>query len=128
MAAGSRTPDSGAHIEIDTRFAAERWRYVCPRGHIDWRATPEGFVCDACEAEGGDGDAMDEGANTHFAALLDRRTRERVPRERVSVVETAVAAAYETGGPETEGPNPGDAETGSTADRASPRGRTGEDS
>ena len=118
MAAGPRTPDSESDIEIDTRYAAERWRYVCPRGHIDWRATPEGFVCEDCEDSGEDGNGNAKEAIGRFAALLDRRSRERIPRERVSVVRTAVAAAYETGSSETE----------PSVDRASPRSASGQDS
>lgn len=116
MAAGPKR-DAGERIEIDTRYAAERWRYVCPRGHIDWRATPDGFVCHACESDGENGAAAEATANGRFAVLLDRRTRERIPRERIRVVETAVAAAYETDGSDS-------GTTADSADRPASRGRT----
>lgn len=115
MAAGPGTRDSGARIEINTRYAAERWRYVCPRGHIDWRPAPDGFVCEACEEGGENGNGTADGANSRFAALLDRRSGEHIPRERIRVVETAVAAAYESDGSDTE----------PAGDRPSKRDRTG---
>lgn len=90
-------------IEIDTRYAAERWPYICPRGHVDWAVTPTGFHCHACEDFGGEG---------RFSYLLDRRSRERIPRDRVRVRPTAVAAAYET-----PRPGPPDEEPGTNADR-----------
>ncbi len=99
MAGRRRTDHADEGIEIDTRYAAERWRYICPMGHIDWRVTEEGFVCPACEQTREDG---------RFSALLERRSRERIPRERIRVVETAVAAAYETGGGEADSTPGGD--------------------
>jgi hypothetical protein len=87
MAVESPTDPSHPRIEIDTRYAAERWPYVCPNGHIDWRATEQGFTCQVCEADGVEGG--------RFEALRDRRSGERIPRDRVLVTNTAVAAAYE---------------------------------
>ena len=87
MAVDSPTDPSPPRIEIDTRYAAERWPYVCPKGHIDWRATEQGFSCRVCEADGGD--------CGRFEALRDRRSGERLSRDRVLVTKTAVAAAYE---------------------------------
>lgn len=89
-----RPTPSEESIEIDTRYAAERWRYICPNGHIDWEPTAEGFVCAACtELHATDG---------AFAMLRDRRSGERIPRDRVQVRNTAVAAAYEVEEAQTE--------------------------
>lgn len=88
MTRGHRRADTEGQIEIDTRYAAERWPYLCPSGHIDWQATSDGFVCPVCENNDSEG---------AFTALLDRRSGERIPRGQVKVGETGVAAAYEVG-------------------------------
>lgn len=69
-------PESEPKIEIDVRFAADRWRYVCPRGHIDWRPTAVGFECHACEEFCGE---------SEFVALIDRRSGERLERRRIRI-------------------------------------------
>ena len=73
-------------IEIDTRFAAERWQYVCPKGHIDWQVDGPDFYCDECARYYGDG---------FFSELIDRRSAETVPRDQVKETKTAVASQYE---------------------------------
>jgi len=73
-------------IEIDTRYAAERWRYICPKGHVDWKVSGPEFYCDSCAETYGDG---------FFDELTDRRSAESIPRERVRVTKTTVAAEYE---------------------------------
>lgn len=78
--------DGREPIEIDVRYAAERWRYVCPRGHIDWRPTPTGFRCLACE---------EFGKESTFAALIDRRAGERIPRRLVRIAPAASAAGFD---------------------------------
>lgn len=81
------TPASvpGSMHRIDTTDPTDRWRYRCPEcGSTDWRADDGKFGCRNC--------------GRTLAALEDRRTGERVARERIEFVgpESSWKAPYAT--------------------------------
>lgn len=59
---------------IDTTDTRAKWRYACPspKRHANWRVTDGMFECRSC------GETFDE--------LVDRKTGERVAREKIEFV------------------------------------------
>lgn len=73
--------EGSSHTEtfhINPTYAADRWRFVCPRGHIEWRPRGETFYCLACSKRGSD---------PRSSYLIDRRGRERVYVDQFEFVE-----------------------------------------
>lgn len=66
-------------INIDDKL--DRWRYTCLRGHCSWEATNHHFWCQACANRYDVAQAFDE--------LVDRQSRERLPRDTVELVTDA---------------------------------------
>lgn len=78
---------------IDLDDEADRWRFVCPRGHRDWEPTNYHFWCAACAR------ALDD-VDPEFEELTDKKTGRSLEREEV-LLETAVgtyADLYKDGG------------------------------
>ena len=68
-------------VEIDLADDTDRWAWRCPQGHTQWEPTNSHFWCAACAHE-----AWGE-AEPEFDALVNWRTRERVPRPSIVLVE-----------------------------------------
>lgn len=58
--------------------AADRRRFLCPRGHVRWEAAADRFRCLTCAAAGADDPAFEE--------LYDPVTDVWWPRDRVTVL------------------------------------------
>lgn len=61
------------HIEGNTA----KWRYSCPNGHTSWETTNSHFWCHQCSRL--------PDADPEFWKLRDRKTGERLTREKVSL-------------------------------------------
>lgn len=68
-------------VEIDADDDADRWRYVCPRGHRSWEPTNNHFWCKRCSELAEQGVDVDP----EFDELVDRRTRETFAREEITI-------------------------------------------
>lgn len=63
---------------ISLESDADRWRYVCPRGHRSWEVTNFHFWCQQCAR------AHDD-ADPEFSELHDLKTGASIPRERLTI-------------------------------------------
>lgn len=74
-----------ATITIDLADDVDRWQWRCPRGHTQWEAVNRHFWCAAC--------ARQSWGNTEpeFDELVNWRTRERVPRASIELLERDAA-------------------------------------
>jgi hypothetical protein len=68
-------------VEI-SRSGASRYRYRCPRGHIDWDRTNAHIWCRGCRRQADAGEAVDP----EWWEIHDKRTSERIPWSAVRVV------------------------------------------
>jgi len=57
---------------------ADRWRFLCPRGHRTWEPTNHHFWCQLC--------ARRDDADGVFHELLDKKTGAKLERERVRLM------------------------------------------
>lgn len=62
---------------IDLDDEADRWRYVCPRGHRDWEPTNFHFWCSACAR------SMNRTHDPEFSELTDKKTGRSLARDEV---------------------------------------------
>lgn len=55
---------------IDTTDTLQKWRYACPspKRHSDWRVVDGVFECRSC--------------NKLYKCLVDKKTEEKIPREK----------------------------------------------
>jgi hypothetical protein len=77
-----RIDDDDLVVTIDRSDDAQRYRYVCPNGHIDWDRTNNHVWCRGCRRriENGD-DAIDA---EHYE-ILDKRKNRLIPWDQVFV-------------------------------------------
>ena len=80
---GSAETDAPEPVEIDRTNASERWRYRCPRGHVNWDRTNNHIWCQGCRRQHEAGEDVDP----EWYELVDAKTGERVPWSAVEVVE-----------------------------------------
>ena len=71
---GSSESDSSI-VEIDTNDKIDRMRYRCPNNHTRWVPTNNHVYCNSC--------SQISGAGPEYYELLDAKTGESIPWERV---------------------------------------------
>jgi len=69
------------HLEDD----ADRWRWVCPRGHRTWEPTNYHFWCAKCARQW----SQDDEFSPEFDELRDKRSCETKTREEIRLVTPA---------------------------------------
>lgn len=81
---GSAAEDARRRVTIDRTDPVQRYRYRCPRGHIDWDATNNHVWCRGCRRryEAGDSDADPE----HWH-VVDEKSGEKISWSRIDLVE-----------------------------------------
>lgn len=80
---GSAAVDAGKPVRIDRTNPADRYRYVCPNGHVNWDRTNNHIWCRSCRRQCEAGDDVDP---EHYE-LLDKKTGERIDWSRVRLAE-----------------------------------------
>lgn len=58
-----------------------RWRWGCPRDHVDWIGCDDHIYCRGCQRLQNSGEEIDP----RWETILDRRTGEELDFERVEV-------------------------------------------
>ena len=71
---GSAVADAAEPTEIDRSNDAERWRYRCPRGHVNWSPTNNHVWCQGCRRQAEAGEDVDP----EWWELVDAKTDERL--------------------------------------------------
>lgn len=79
---GSSVEDSRPTVTI-SRAGAERYRYVCPNGHIDWDRTNAHIWCRSCRQQNENGDDV---TPEHWE-IHDKKHDRNVHWSRVRVVD-----------------------------------------
>jgi len=64
-------------MTIDLDESADRWRFVCPRGHRDWEPTNYHFWCAACAR------SLADDVDPEFDELKDKKTGRTLGRSEV---------------------------------------------
>lgn len=80
---GSALADAGRRVEVDRTDTADRWRYVCPNGHVDWDRTNNHIWCRGCLRAAEAGEDVDP---EHYE-IYDKQTDETIPWGRIRLVE-----------------------------------------
>lgn len=65
------------------RHGAERYRWRCPRGHVDWDRTNSHVWCRSCRREAEQGADVDP----EWHEIVDARANETIAWTRVDVIE-----------------------------------------
>jgi len=79
----STTDDDPEHQDVvQIEAGPEKWRYTCPEGHKNWRVTNGKLECKTCVRHADAGEDVDP----VFTELVDNRTGERIPRERIEFI------------------------------------------
>lgn len=78
---GSALEDAQPRVVIDRSDEAERWRYRCPRGHVNWDRTNNHVWCQGCRRQAEAGDDVDP----EWYEIVDKRTGEEIPWSAVEV-------------------------------------------
>jgi hypothetical protein len=78
---GSALADRRRRVVIDTTDRADRWRYRCPRGHVDWSRTNNHIWCKGCRRQADAGEDVDP---EHYE-IVDAKTDEEIPWSAVEV-------------------------------------------
>lgn len=68
--------------QVDRSRSVERYRWVCPNGHVDWDRTNSHGWCRACQRATEAGEDLDP---EHYE-LFDKKAGELVPYENVEIV------------------------------------------
>jgi len=66
---------------VDIEDRADRWRFVCPRGHRSWEPTNHHFWCAKC--------ARRRGVDGVFHQLVDRKTGREFERDEIELLTPA---------------------------------------
>jgi len=77
------SPEDAERVRIDRSNAAERYRFTCPNGHVNWDRTNNHIWCRQCRR------AFEAGADCdpeHYE-LIDQTTGESIPWSSVELVE-----------------------------------------
>ena len=77
--------DDGARTQDVVQINAskqDKWRYRCPREHSDWHVINGVRLCRTCQRHANNGEDVDP----NFRTLVDTKTDEEIPRERVEIV------------------------------------------
>jgi hypothetical protein len=74
--------DSESQPVVQIERGPGKWRYTCPRGHTDWRVVNHVLSCATCRRHAQNGEDVDP----RFTALIDQKTGEEIPRERVEII------------------------------------------
>lgn len=80
---GSSPNDAPDPVRIDRSDAAERYRYRCPNGHVDWSPTNCHAWCRGCRRQAEAGDNVDP----EWYKLVDEMTGQEIPWSAVELVE-----------------------------------------
>jgi len=78
---GSALEDAQPRVVIDRTVEAERWRYRCPRGHVNWDRTNSHLWCQGCRRQAEAGDDVDP----EWYEIVDEQTGEKIPWSAVEV-------------------------------------------
>lgn len=84
---GSAASDADDRRRID-RSGTARWRWRCPRGHVDWDETNNHVWCRSCRREAEQGADVDP----EWWEIVDARTGETIPWSSVDVIEPGASA------------------------------------
>jgi hypothetical protein len=76
---------------IDIGNELDRWRYRCPHGHTHWFPQNESIFCRSCRRSLGL--SIEE---SHYDALVDEATGDRIPREQIELLGTRRPKASES--------------------------------
>jgi hypothetical protein len=77
------TPDADdATVEIDRSEFADRARYTCPRGHMDWDKTNNHIWCRGCRRQADAGEDVDP----EYYVVYDKKTDSEIPWDKVRLV------------------------------------------
>jgi hypothetical protein len=74
--------DPPPHDVVQIKRGPGKWRYTCPHGHTDWRVINHVLECRTCKRHAQQGEDVDP----NFRSLIDTKTGEEIPRERVEIV------------------------------------------
>lgn len=83
MTDGSALSDAPSRVVIDTTDKTDRWRYRCPRGHVDWDRTNSHLWCRGCSRQAENGERVDP----EYYELHDAKTGETIPWSAVEIIE-----------------------------------------
>jgi len=72
---GSAALDQRDTVTIDRSQASQRWRYRCPRGHINWDRTNNHLWCQGCRRQAEAGEDVDP----EWYELVDVQRDETIP-------------------------------------------------
>jgi len=78
---GSALEDAQPRVMIDRSVEAERWRYRCPRGHVNWDRTNNHVWCQGCRRQAEAGVDVDP----EWYKIVDEQTGEEIPWSAVEV-------------------------------------------
>lgn len=80
----------GGPVVIDRSNDAEKYRFVCPNGHIDWDKTNNHIWCRSCRRQAENGvDVEPEHWKVH-----DKKTGESIPWKRIETIEPDPRAEF----------------------------------
>lgn len=79
---GAAVADAHERVVINRTRTSERWRYRCPRGHVNWDRTNNHIWCQGCSRQADAGEDVDP---EHYE-LVDAKTGENVPWAAVEIV------------------------------------------
>lgn len=77
-------------VEIDRSDAVERYRYVCPNGHVDWDRTNNHIWCATCRQQNENGRDVDP---EHYA-ILDKRADQLIDWGQIRLAEDKAHPRY----------------------------------
>lgn len=82
MGDGSALADRRETVEID-REGPDRYRWRCPRGHVNWDRTNNHIWCQQCRRQAEAGEDVDP----EWFEIVDEKTGEEIPWSAIEVVE-----------------------------------------
>lgn len=77
---GASVIEPDREVEIDRSSTVERYRYVCPNGHIDWDRTNNHIWCRGCRRRNESGDTH---IDAEHHAVLDKQEYVLIPWDQV---------------------------------------------
>jgi len=79
---GARAVEHDERVVIDRSEASDRYRFVCPNGHVNWSRTNNHLWCKQCRRRI---EAGDDSIDAEHYELLDKRENILIPWEQVSL-------------------------------------------